>query len=116
METKVPFDEYHLRIYRARQQLSVQTLDLTHGSSKSPLQKISELTLSDAQRKFFCTLLELPGVLHYIVVMDMITIYKWPGFEWDDIESVIIDHIEACPVTDSDLKTQIGKIVSMAKN
>jgi hypothetical protein len=115
MKTKVPFDEYHLRIYRAKKSLSVQTLEFAH-SNKNFIEKINEMTLSNVQRDFFITLITLPGVIRCIVVMDRITIYKWPGFEWDDIESAIIAHIESCEINDSDLKTQILKIVALAKN
>lgn len=110
METKVPFNEYHLRIYRAPHQLSIQTFDFLHKT------KIKRLALSPTQKHFFLSLLELPGVLRYSIRMNEIVIYKWPGYEWGAIEPAIIEHIQTCTIAPEDLAEETRLVVAKWKN
>ncbi len=108
MKTKISLSEYPARFYRASHQLSIHFIEQSN-LNKKPTDH--DLCFSEKQRVFFDTLLKLPGVIKYSVSINEIMVYKWPGFNWKNIEPNIIRHIKSCTIDKDDLEKEIANLI-----
>lgn len=109
------FDDYPLRIFVANRQLSVQPLEFTHQYQKKHRIEIEKLPLTQVQKDFFITLLETPGVIKITLRVNEVWVWKWPGYEWYDIEPGIQVVLNNCAISAHDLEQEIKLAVQESK-